>query len=509
MRYGLVRHVAGSFRLRLMAWNALGVAAVGLSTTFALRILLSAALLADLDAVLKQDAQEILLDMQAKYPHQSREFFDDMERKAQAHELFGWYVRLIDHRGRQVWSNPHAPPQTPWTPNEVGVRVADKNGYRVVQFVFAPGNGVASTTVRVGSSLGPMRRAIARFDRMALAISLGVLAISPAVGSWLGSSMIRPLTDLTRRADELQPNRLETPLPLRGVGDELDQLSQTINRLLERLARYVRERQDYLSNAAHELRTPLAALRSAIEVTLDRDRSAAEYQEVLVRLMEDCESLESLVRQLLLLAESESPRQRVPRETVDWSAIARTAAAMFEAAAEVKGVRLETAIAPPLLVQANCHHLRQVVNNLLDNAVKYTHPGGIVRVALRRVDSMASPSGESPEWRDPVDQRSLEDGIGASDATPMTEGQVANVRGWGELTVEDTGIGIETADVPRVFERFFRADRARQKDAGLGGSGLGLSICQAIVQAHGGTIQLRSRIGQGTTVTVRLPLSVS
>lgn len=509
MPSGLVRHTAGSFRLRLMAWNAIGVAVVGLATTVTMRFLLSAALLADLDAVLKQDAQEILLDMQAKYPHDSKSFFDDIERKAQAHELLGWYLRLIDNDGRQIWANPDAPPQTPWIANEVGMRVADKNGYRLVQFSFRRSESDPMVTVRIGSSLAPMRRAVSRFDRMALLISLGVLAVSPAVGYWLGSSMIRPLTDLTRRADELQPNRLETPLPVRGVGDELDQLSQTINRLLERLARYVGERQDYLSNAAHELRTPLAALRSAIEVTLDRDRTATEYQEVLVRLMEECESLESLVRQLLLLAESESPRQRVTRETLDWCGVARTAAAMFDAAAEVKGVRLETQIAARLLVQANSHHLRQVVNNLLDNALKYTPAGGVVRMTLRPVVPSETSRGDSRD--------------GGATPSHAGRGRAVNLEGsavvadaihkqnceWGELVVEDTGIGIDSADVPRVFERFFRADRARQKESGPGGSGLGLSICQAIVLAHGGSIELRSRLGQGTTVTVRLPLSVS
>jgi signal transduction histidine kinase len=309
--------------------------------------------------------------------------------------------------------------------------------------------------------------------------------------------MIRPLTELTRRADELQPNRLATPLPLRGVSDELDLLSLTINRLLERLARYVGERQDYLSNAAHELRTPLAALRSTIEVTLDRDRTALEYQEVLVRLMEESESLESLVRQLLLLAESESPRQPVIRETLDWCEIARMAAAMFEAAAEVKGIRLQTQIDARMLVQANSHHLRQVVNNLLDNAVKYTPAGGVVRMTLRRVESPTS-----------LDSGHGVDGVRDYPSESASESR-PHLHGWGELIVADTGIGIDGADVPRVFERFFRADRARQRDAGSGGSGLGLSICQSIVLAHGGTIHLRSQLGQGTTVTVQLPLSVS
>ncbi len=121
------------------------------------------------------------------------------------------------------------------------------------------------------------------------------------------------------------------------------------------------------------------------------------------------------------------------------------------------------------MVRANRHHLRQVVNNLIDNAVKYTLPGGSVSVRLER--------------READDQA--------------------------ELIVEDTGIGIRDEDIPRVFERFFRADKARQKEAGVGGTGLGLSICEAVVVAHGGVISLDSQAGKGTRVSVRLPLVVS
>jgi len=154
---------------------------------------------------------------------------------------------------------------------------------------------------------------------------------------------------------------------------------------------------------------------------------------------------------------------------MDWAFVVRTAVAMFEAAAEFKGVRLTADVSSGLMVRANRNHLRQVVNNLIDNAVKYTLPGGSVTVRLRRLEA---------------------------------ENQ-------GELIVEDTGIGIPSDDVPRVFERFFRADKARHREAGVGGTGLGLSICESVVVAHGGIIGLESQRGQGTQVTVRLPLVVS
>lgn len=453
-----------------MLWNAVAVAVVGLATTLGLRFAIRAALLAELDAVLKNDAQEVLLDMRAKYPRASAALFDDLTRKAQAHELYGWYVRLIDHRATQIWASPHAPPQTPLVASPWGLAAVDKGDYRVVQFTFhEAGPAETPMTVRVGSSLSPFRREMTRIDRLALFVASLVCVLSPLTGYWVAGTVVRPLSQLTRKAEELRPNRLDDRLPIRGADDELDQLSLTINRLLDRLARHVRQRQDFLANAAHELRTPLAALRSTIEVTLDRDRSAAEYQEVLVRLTEECDSLEALVNQLLLLAETEMPRGAAVREPVDWALVVRTAVSMFEAAAEFKGVRLTAEIPSVLMVRANRYHLRQVVNNLIDNAVKYTLPGGAVKVDLRRLE---------PEHQ-------------------------------GELIVEDTGIGINSEDVPRVFERFFRADKARHRDTGVGGTGLGLSICESVVVAHGGIIGLESRLGQGTKVTVRLPLVVS
>ena len=265
------------------------------------------------------------------------------------------------------------------------------------------------------------------------------------------------------------PNRLSERLTVRGVGDELDQLSTTINRLLERISDYMRQRQDFLTNAAHELRTPLAAIRSTIEVALDRHRTVEQYEETLVRLTEECGALELLVNQLLLLAEAENSPNTSAWESLDWANVVRSSVSMFEAAAEFKGVALEAELSQGLLVRANRTHLRQIVNNLIDNAIKYTPAGGRVRVTLRRMEA----------------------------------------EGVAEFTVSDTGVGIKQDDVPRVFERFFRGDKARQKEAGVGGTGLGLSICQTLVVSMGGTVRLTSELGRGTTVVVRLPVVVS
>jgi heavy metal sensor kinase len=473
MRFALLRESVAAwlsprtFRTRLIVGNVAAVIVVGLATTLGMRFAVRSALLEELDGVLKDDAQEIRLDLRDKYPHEAEALFEDLTRKSEAHELHGWYVRLIKENGEQIWTSPHAPPQTPMAPSPRELMAADKGNFRVVQFTYAE-SGLAPITVRVGSSLASFRREMTRIDRLALIVATLVVFATPLIGNWLAGTVVRPLSELSKKAEELQPGRLSERLPRRGASDELDQLSRTINRLLERIALHVGQRQDFLANAAHELRTPLAALRSTIEVTLDRDRSAAEYQEVLLTLSRECDVLATLVNQLLLLAEAETPQEAQSREPLDWSFVARTAVSMFEAVAEHKGIELRSEIGAGLLVRANRYHLRQIVNNLIDNALKYTLSGGAVTVRLKR--------------------------MGAFD--------------WAELTVADTGVGLSEEDAKRVFERFFRVDKARQKEAGVGGTGLGLSISESLVIAHGGKIQLTSELGRGTVVSVKLPLVV-
>jgi signal transduction histidine kinase len=304
-----------------------------------------------------------------------------------------------------------------------------------------------------------------RIDGLAVVVTLIAVVAAPIGGYFLAIGAIRPLTEFTRVASTLAPIKLGQRLPVQNTGDELDVLSQTINKLLDRIDKHLQRRRDSLANSAHELRSPLAAIRSSVEVALNDQRSAAEYEELLLDIIEQCEGLESLVNQLLLLAETEDAGARESFELVSWSDLVMYSVDVFRAAAEVANVELAEHIEPGILVRGNRQHLRQVINNLLDNAIKYTPGGGSVSVHLT-----------------------------ASDAHEAV------------LRVMDTGVGIPAEDLPRVCERFFRGDKAHRRQYGTGGTGLGLSICQSVVEAHGGTIKVDSHLGDGTTVTVSLPL---
>jgi signal transduction histidine kinase len=199
-------------------------------------------------------------------------------------------------------------------------------------------------------------------------------------------------------------------------------------------------------------------------VALNQDRSPEEYRELLGSIVEECTRLGNLVGQLLLLAESDAGRLQRADAPVRLDALVLKAIDMFQGVADTRNVKLMAAATEEVWVSGDAGHLRQVVFNLIDNAIKFT-PAGSVTVAVRQ---------------DEITRRAL-------------------------LTVQDTGTGIDPQHLPHVFERFYRGDRSRTRSERCG-SGVGLSICEALVTAHGGTIRIESVVGQGTRVSVALPL---
>ena len=465
MPYGPHRRFLHSFRFRAMFWNTAVVMIVAVATVFGMRTGIQRALVDEVDLVLIDDLKEVQLQLQAGVELTS--LYERLELKAQAHDLQGWYVRFLDPVGDELWTSTSAPPKTPFTDKHPNFVPFTLDNRRVVQYVHPfSGHGRGPITVRIGSMLDRIEQDMHRIDRQSLLVCGILLLLAPTVGYWLAGTVTRPLAEITSTAERLRPSRMAERLLVRGTGDELDQLSRTINGLLDRLAKYLSQKEDFLANAAHELRTPLAAVRSTVEVALDGCRTIDEYREALVELIEQCSSLESLVNQLLVLAEIEGDSLALHDECMRLDDVVRRSIDMFSPVAEFREIDLQVELPDETLIDGNRHHLRQVINNLIDNALKYTPAGGRVTVTLRNDHEL----------------------------------------GRTRLTVADTGAGIPEADVARVFERFFRSDKARQRDSGMRGTGLGLSICQAVVHGCGGEIKLTSVLGQGTIVTVDLPL---
>jgi two-component system heavy metal sensor histidine kinase CusS len=292
-----------------------------------------------------------------------------------------------------------------------------------------------------------------------------VLILAPLGGYWVAGYAIEPLTTILQTTRRLQPTQLSDRLPIRHTGDELDQLSHTINHFLDRIAEYLKRKREFVANAAHELRSPLAAIRSSVEVTLGAQRTPAEYEALLETVADECSQLTTLVNQLLLLAESDPSRVSKHSEYLHLERLVESSIEMFRGVAEERGVTLEIDFKPCGRISGDPGRLRQVVNNLLDNAIKFTPAGGKVRAEI-----------EQPEGTQKV-----------------------------VLRVRDTGCGIPAHDLPLVFERFYRGDKGREREGPKRGTGLGLSIAFAIVNEYGGQITVESQVGEGTTFTVTLP----
>jgi heavy metal sensor kinase len=460
MRFG---RAEGLFRFRtlrfqLAAWNAAVILVLVLGTSLAMRQGLSWVLHRELDAQLKEDLQEVGLILDRFWPDLAA-VKEELDRKAVTHKAHVWFCRVFHPDGRQALVTVGAPPVL--APADVTSRPFSFDGNRILQARRArPGEGYL---IRVGCNLDSVTDDVATLTRLLVVVAAAFLLAAPLSGWLLAGRATRPLAAILETAARARPGRLDERLPARGTGDELDQLAATLNNLLDRLAAHLDRQRAFVANAAHELRSPLAALRTSAEVALGQERSAEEYCDRLADIVEACDGLVALVNQLLLLAEGEAGLAR-SGAPVPLDRLAARTVEMFQGVAEQRDVGLTLEAGEPVWVPGRDTHLRQVISNLVDNALKFTPPGGGVRVAVRRASEQKA-----------------------------------------TLEVSDTGAGIAGEDLPHVFERFYRADRSRRREGG-GGSGLGLSICQALVTAHGGEIRLDSPgPGRGTTVTVTLP----
>ncbi len=289
------------------------------------------------------------------------------------------------------------------------------------------------------------------------------LVVASFGGIFLAGRALSPIDKLTRLARRMSAEDLSERLNLRLPNDEVGQLARTFDEMIARLDDAFRRQRQFTADASHELRTPLTAIKGQVEVALNRPRNADAYREVLHTVNEEVDRLIRLVGSLLTLARADVGQIPIVAEAVTLPELVGAATEQVQPAAQQQNIELIVTRSPAMTLQADEDLLLQLLLNLLDNAIKYTPAGGRVTV-----------------------------------------GWTANGRQV-ELWVRDTGIGIAGEHLPHIFDRFYRADKARSRAEG--GAGLGLSICRWIAEAHGGSISVESTSGQGSTFTVRLPTS--
>jgi signal transduction histidine kinase len=352
------------------------------------------------------------------------------------------FVRVVD-RGVEsvVLSNPEG-----WDPSKL----------EIVSATLADG-----TLVQVGKSTEAREDLLARF-RAALGLVTLLIVVVALTGGWLATqSATLPIRRLALAVQRIiRTGRTDARVPLEGTGDAIDELTALFNTMLDKIEGLVTAMRGALDNVSHDLRTPLTRLRGSAEMALAGAPDADRYREALADCVEETDRVLVMLNTLMDISEAESGAMQLRREPVRLGDVVGRAFELYHDVAEAKGVTLAVDAADDVVVTADRTRLEQVAANLIDNAVKYTPAGGRVGVEVRRRGDTA------------------------------------------QLVVRDSGAGIPSDELPRIFDRLFRGDRSRAER----GLGLGLSLVKAVVEAHGGTVAVESVVGQGSRFTVTLPL---
>ncbi len=296
-----------------------------------------------------------------------------------------------------------------------------------------------------------------------LLMAMPLMVLMAAAVCWVvASSALRPVTRMAAQAEAITAQSAEWQLDPAPVDDELGQLTRAFNRLLARLSDALRMQRQFMADASHELRTPVSVIQTATEITLDRDeRDVVDYRDALVIIQEQTARLSRTVEDMFLLARADAGGHRLVRRPLYLDEIVAECVKAAAVAASQRQIQLVTRIEPEVAMQGDDGMLRQLVTNVIDNAVRYTPEGGRVTVAV---------------------DRDRADAI---------------------VSVSDTGPGIAAADRERIFERFVRLDPARSSSSG---AGLGLPIARWIAEQHGGTLTLEQSATGGSTFIAHLPL---
>lgn len=321
-----------------------------------------------------------------------------------------------------------------------------------------------SYTVQVAAPMHEAFEAIEAFGLILVLLVPLLLIGATAGGYWISRRALDPVDEISRAAQRISIENLTDRLHVPDTGDQLQRLTETLNQMFARLEASVRRMKQFTADASHELRAPIALIRTTAEVAVQRrNRQAAEYLEALDDILEESERTSQVVDSLMLLARTDAGKEILERSPVDASSITRAAVEQGEKLARIRGLDFSACIPDkPVWVHADAEALRRALLIFIDNAAKYTPEGGSVRINLSAND------------------------------------------GFARFSVSDTGIGIAPIDLPHIFDRFWRADKARSRSHG--GAGLGLSIAKWIAETHAGSITVDSEVGKGCVFSMHVPL---
>lgn len=461
-----------TLRFKLTLWYVAILGVTLCAFSFFLYLTLSEGLYRSLDNKLRTTAEVIAASIRRPFgPGPSLADIDQIMREHFGIRPLGRFVQVLDETGKRSSNIRNVDiPMSMETLERVSkgetvfetVTVAKEKIRLVTLPIFEKGRMVG--IVQVGSPLEEIEEALRQLLLILLVAVPSVLILAVVGGLFLANKALRPVDEITNTARKIgSSGDLSQRIRLkRKVDDEIGRLAATFNEMIAKVENSFQQIKRFTADASHELKTPLTILRGEIEVGLKRLRTPEEYQKILASNLEEVKHMSRMVEDLLTLARADMGALELRKEVVDLGGLVREVWEEVRLWAEDKGVELLFQEDGEARVMGDRGRLRQLALNLIDNAIKYTPSGG--RVELRVV----------------------------RDGDEVT------------FSVADTGEGIPAEDLQRIFERFYRVDKARSRQRG--GTGLGLSICKWIAEAHGGRISAESELGRGSKFHVFLPL---
>ena len=312
--------------------------------------------------------------------------------------------------------------------------------------------------IAAGRLLDDNEQLLSSFTRVFTIAFSVMVVIGIAIGFYMSKKALTGIERVRETADQISRGNLSQQISFDAQTVEINDLIRSINRMQSQIRNLIKELQDVSNNIAHDLRSPVTRIRGMAEITLSGEQSLNEYQNMSGAVIEECDSLIRMINTMLEIAETDARIKPLEKESLDITAMVRDLAELYSAVAEDKGIKISLRLpTEPLLIAADRSRLQRAFANLLDNALKFTPEGGRVSLAARREDDSV------------------------------------------QVTISDSGIGINEHDLPHVYERFYRADRSRSTP----GTGLGLSLVKSIIHAHHGSITITSEGETGTQVALR------
>jgi heavy metal sensor kinase len=461
-----------SLRFRITAWYAGLLAGALLIFGVSVYLGLERYLYWNLQRTLGSDCRTIGTQLLSQHPFKRTDWLETEINEAYAPEVNGHFIRVVQE-GVGVLYVSGAPKDGAFDPSQVPLPEGDeKNRPRKVRLVGRPqllidtqqfttpdgSNFVVESGVPYQQIEVVLHGLLVTFAiYMPFIISLAVVS-----GYWLMRRSLQPVDEITKRAEGITSTNLSERLPVIRTGDELERLSVSLNRMIERLDQAFQHINRFSADASHELRTPLTILQLELEGIAQSHRLNPSLTDQIGSALEETHRMSHIVENLLAISRLDAGEVKMDKTRLDLGQLAASTAEQMRLLAEEKLIQFRSNVATNIYVEGDRSRLQQVIVNLVANAIKYTQEGGEVEVNVRAD------------------------------------------RGTAVLEVSDNGVGISALALGHVFERFYRADKARSRNSG--GAGLGLAIVKAICTAHGAEIKVSSEEGHGSRFTVELPL---